>query len=260
MKAIKDRLLCSLQKHEWIHRLLRVGKAGVERAKSKILYRTYPSFDGRNLRPIYGLLSTYDIVSFDIFDTLISRKVGIPTNLFYVMEDRNGISGFHDKRIVAERTARQKCSEKNGEVDIFDIYRELADSPAADVGNMVREELRAEKETCYANPEIQMLYQLLAGKGSRMIAVSDMYIPGEYLRELLDNCGYSRIEQIFVSCDYGVAKGNGALQRLVQSSMGDKMKCIHIGDNFTSDVLGSKMAGWDAVWYKSMNNLHCSKE
>lgn len=39
MRAIKDRLQCSLQKHEWIHRLLRVGKAGVERAKSKILYR-----------------------------------------------------------------------------------------------------------------------------------------------------------------------------------------------------------------------------
>ena len=93
------------------------------------------------------------------------------------------------------------------------------------------------------------LYHILRRKGCRLIAVSDMYIPGSHLRKILSRVGYPEFEYVFVSCDCGAGKGNGALQRYVQSKLGENVRIIHIGDNFSSDVHGSKMAGWEAVWY-----------
>lgn len=253
MGAIKELLWRVSRRHKWLDKILRNGKTVIERMGSRVHGKCCLKFNAHNLRSICDLLLSYDIVSFDIFDTLISRKVGDPTDLFYVLEEKNGISGFHDTRIAIERVARQKCEKRNGEVDIFDIYRELANSLPINVEKMVCDEMLAEKETCYANPKMQTLYQLLTEKACRIIAVSDMYLPSEYLRELLNQCGYHKIEQVFASCDYGVGKGNGALQKLVQSELGDKLRFIHVGDNFTSDVRGSEMAGWRAVWYQDKN-------
>ena len=54
------------------------------------------------------LLSEYDVVSFDIFDTLILRPLAKPTDLFYILEKRLNIKCFHDLRIEAEVQARKE--------------------------------------------------------------------------------------------------------------------------------------------------------
>ena len=74
--------------------------------------------------------------------------------------------------------------------------------------------------------------------------------PETFLREMLDGCGYQMIERVFVSCEYGVGKAGGALQRVVSAELGEDLRYVHIGDNQQSDVRGSKAVGWDAVWYR----------
>lgn len=56
-------------------------------------------------------IKNYDIVSFDIFDTLLKRNVKEPTDVFSYMEKKYQINGFREKRIEAEKAARKK---KNG--------------------------------------------------------------------------------------------------------------------------------------------------
>ena len=55
------------------------------------------------------------IASFDIFDTLLTRRVGTPTSLFFILGDRAARSGlinitastFRDLRVKAEEDARE---------------------------------------------------------------------------------------------------------------------------------------------------------
>ncbi len=68
-------------------------------------------------------IKNYDIVSFDIFDTLLKRNVKEPTDVFSYMEKKYQINGFREKRIEAEKAARKK---KNGlEISLEDIYAEF---------------------------------------------------------------------------------------------------------------------------------------
>lgn len=246
-KGIKDCIWLFSQKYKYLYRILHFGNSGWKRVKTFLRGSKCLTFRGEKPWELVDKLATYDVVSFDIFDTLIIRDVDKPTDLFYRLEEKNGLPAFHDNRIRAEMDARRSSGKPNGEIDIFDIYQELSRYYSLDVNQRVREELAAEKMICHANPAIKELYRLLVEKGCRMIAVSDMYIPEKYLCELLEECGYTKIRQVYVSCDHGVGKGNGALQKLVQSELGDKLHVIHIGDNFASDVRGSELAGWNAV-------------
>ena len=71
------------------------------------------------------IIDQYDYISFDIFDTLILRNVAIPSDIFYLVENKekqslSTIPNFHDKRIEAEQLARKKKGFK--EITLNDIY------------------------------------------------------------------------------------------------------------------------------------------
>ena len=70
----------------------------------------------------------YDIVSFDIFDTLIERNVEKPTDIFFQVgvgcfSNYEMAMDFQKRRIIAEHIARN--ISKTGEVNLDDIYNAL---------------------------------------------------------------------------------------------------------------------------------------
>ena len=68
-------------------------------------------------------LENYEIISFDIFDTLIIRYVEKPEDIFSIIEYRiKDAIDFKNKRINAEKIARRKFER---EITIDDIYSEL---------------------------------------------------------------------------------------------------------------------------------------
>ena len=103
-----------------------------------------------NADKILKEVKNYDIVSFDIFDTLLKRNVKEPTDVFSYMEKKYQIDGFCEKRIEAEKTARKK---KNGlEVTLKDIYTEFG----TDYSD---EELETESELLIANDEVYPIFR-----------------------------------------------------------------------------------------------------
>lgn len=49
----------------------------------------------------------YDVISFDIFDTLLLRPFIKPTDLFWYIETKYDIQGFCQARILAEVQSRR---------------------------------------------------------------------------------------------------------------------------------------------------------
>ena len=246
-KELKDRLWFYSQQHEGLYQFLHRGNLIFKYLSDRIQGRAYSTYDGKHTEQLAERLSSYDVVSFDIFDTLILRPLKKPTDLFGLMEQRNGLFDFHDNRIQAEADARRRSS--SGEVNLFEIYDVLAPRYGQDGKEMALREIEEEKRVCYPNPAMTELFRWLADKGVRIIALSDMYLPAQFLREILDGCGFTSIADVFVSCEYGAGKTGGALQHIVQAKLGDKLRFIHIGDNLDSDVRGSIVAGWDAIRY-----------
>ncbi len=250
LKEMKDKLWHYSQRHKKLYKILHWGKSHLTNMVTIAHLHGGRSFtfDGTNPEALIEKLGRYDVISFDIFDTLIIRSIQKPTDLFAILEKKSGLCGFYDARIRAEADARQK--QLNGEITISDIYNELALYYEQDMQKVLLQEIEEEKNVCYADEAIKRLFKMATAHGIRIIAVSDMYLPQQVLRELLDSCGYDNIERVFVSCEYGSGKANGRLQRIVQQELGSELRFIHIGDNRNSDVYGSIAAGWDAIWYR----------
>ena len=202
------------------------------------------------------LLGRYDIVSFDLFDTLIFRACAAPQDVFWLVGNALYLSNFKDIRRNIERECRQR--HEDHEVFLEEIYEVVEQRYGVDKETGMCKELELERAVCFANPYMQEVVRLLQAQGKRIIVTSNMYLRAAQLRELLSACGYD-LDEIYVSCEQGCSKLHGALQKKLSGQFAGH-SVIHIGDNYRMDVEGSRMAGWKAVHYPNVSEAAQRRE
>lgn len=197
----------------------------------------------------------FEIFSFDIFDTLIFRPLGNPTEAFFLIGEKLKIADFKNIRINAEMKARTQCFAEKGhsEVSLRDIWNEIGRETGADVEKGMQTEMNVERSLCYANPFMLKVWEELKRKNKRIVVTSDMYLPKKFLEELLVSNGYSSYEKLYVSCEYGKNKASGSLYEVVREDLGKDICICHIGDNENSDMKMAKKVGLFAVHYPNVN-------
>lgn len=184
-----------------------------------------------------------DVVSFDIFDTAVTRLVDSPVDAFAEMEKRlikrhhDVAPGFALEREQAEQRARYNASVVGKEDVTLDvIYAELSSVyfPIF-IYDAKKTELEVERDLLVAVPEMLLLINRLHAQGKRIIFVSDMYLPSSFLYDVLVNLGYPATIP-FVSGELGATKHAGSIWPLVKDSVGCAYyKILHIGDDGWSD-------------------------
>lgn len=187
--------------------------------------------------------SDYEVVSFDMFDTLVSRLVCSPGDVFALVESRTGEGGFAKARVSAEHAAR---SRGKSEITLDDVYAELAGRFSQDqvLSSLKLNELQVERDVCVANNEGKRLFEAAKASGARIVVTSDMYLPSSFLEEILHSCGYKGWERLFVSCECGATKASGSLYSLLTRELRVKpARVLHIGDNQKSDLLRARQNG-----------------
>lgn len=205
----------------------------------------------------------YDYISFDIFDTLIKRNVINEKDIFKVVEKRynlkysKGISDFYSQRVEAEKKAR-KNRTKN-EINIDDIYRYINYSEKEK--RLLKEiEYETEIDFCVPNKRIKKIYDSCLSKNKKIIITSDMYLPNDVIKKILDKAGYLGYNKLYLSCDVNATKRKGDLFDYIINELGTK-KIIHIGDNAISDFCSAKIKKIDSILIKNrVNNLNYLKK
>lgn len=200
------------------------------------------------------LLSGYDVVTFDLFDTLVLRPFRSPADLFYLVGMKLNYLNFKNLRVTAEQEARKIKfqREKTYEVTLREIYDYMEQYMGIDSQRGMEAEMETEISLCQPNPYLKEIYHLLFARGQKMAVVSDMYLPKTVLRKILDSCGYTQLTEIFVSCEERVSKHEGGLFSLVKQHFGGEKRYIHMGDNPKADVDSAKRQGFEAVYYENV--------
>lgn len=195
-------------------------------------------------------LSRYQVISFDIFDTLVFRKCDVPADVFTRIGYELGILDFRERRICAEQLARKRTQKPEREVNLRDIYENFPTELPISLEKAMALEIAAEKDCIYANSYMLKVFHRLKQNGKILVATSDMYLSETTIRDILHRLGYEGFWRIFVSNEIGCNKWFGHLQRFVQNTAAvsaDEM--IHIGDNHRIDIVGTRYTGIKAVWY-----------
>lgn len=221
---------------------------------------TMPWNDGleRIKRAIAGLDGEApEVVSFDVFDTLIQRPFRQPSDLFSMLEDRwqkenrRCILAFADARAEAETSARAWARGRKEDVDLYDIYNALRMTCGAseDCAEAMRyAEMEAEIAFCQPRCTGVALYRMAKALGRRVVLTSDMYLDSETIGRMLNKCGIADWDAFFLSNERNALKWNGALYRVLLENVGCAPgKVLHIGDNWENDFIQPRKLGMNAL-------------
>ena len=197
------------------------------------------SYWARSLSHLWNGLRPFRRVSFDVFDTLITRPVLDPDHMFYLVEKRlKAVCGidvdFLRLRKQAELHAREK---KQGDVSIEEIYEALkaiGRLSEAQADQIRRLEIETEARLCCARDGMRELIIRLLDEGKELTYLSDMYLPSREIEALLRRCGIPTDScRILVSCETGKRKDDGGVWKRFIEEIAD----VHVGDNEHADVL-----------------------
>lgn len=195
------------------------------------------------------IVRQFDVVSFDIFDTLLLRPLLTPSDLFLKIELDEKVVGFARDRICAEGKARKVArSQGREEATLDEIYQLIPKWEG-----LKERELAAERACLVANPEMLDVFNEAKSQGKKVLIVSDMYLPADFLKEVLRENGIGGWDGFYVSSDQQGAKWSGALYDHILKDTGvvpDKI--LHIGDNANSDVLKANEKGIVAYGYQKV--------
>lgn len=198
--------------------------------------------------------------SFDIWDTCLTRSFSEPKHVFFEVARRlHGHECFEAPetaelarlRVTAEQKARE--SAPGGECRFEEIAAVLLGLVGEDLASRFMElEVQVEKE--YARPVLPMLGQVEENrtKGAAIVFISDMYLPGQLLQELLETHGFFKPgDSVFVSADHRANKYGGELFEIVRKVLGiDPARWTHWGDKLHADVLVPRRMGIRAIHYQ----------
>jgi hypothetical protein len=168
-------------------------------------------FVATDARTLFARLAQLDVLSLDIFDTALLRRVADPTTVFSLVEASDPcLAGFADLRVWAELEARRLATEAGrspeiGLDEIYDVVARKLQLSAADRIPLQTLELQSERNVLVANPVVLTWYERARALAKRVIFVSDMYLPATFLAEVLEASGYADPE-VYVSNTYGVGK------------------------------------------------------
>ena len=190
---------------------------------------------------ITNKIKNVEVVSFDIFDTLLIRPYIKPTDLFLQIDDIYDIK-FSKYRKLAEKKAwknlRKQKSDKE-DINIYDIYKFMPKN----LQNYLEKEIDLEKKILIKNPETIEILEFAKNSGKKIIITSDMYLPENIIIDIL-NINNIYYDKLYLSNVFSKRKDSGNLYKFIQKELDIPYnKIFHIGDNEYSDVKIPKNLG-----------------
>lgn len=200
----------------------------------------------------------FRFISVDVFDTLLLRQCGAPTDVFaragLLLEQTHQLplgctaDDYASLRIQAELTCRQQHGA--GEISLQQI---LAGIPGCVAQQQVYAdaELQAEQQFCVPNTVLIAVLQRLQQAGIQLVLLSDMYLSAQQIRQyLFQQQPFLLSLPLYVSSETGAAKHDGRAYGFLQQQLNiDPQYWLHIGDHWHADVVNARAAGLSAAWY-----------
>jgi len=149
------------------------------------------------------------------------------------------------QRIKAEHALAQKKGRDLYSLgEIYEVIGPGHTSP--------QDEIEMELRQCFVLTEGKRLLSAARKRGGTILFVSDMYLPGEFIRQLLSKHGlWQEGDSLYVSHEHGAAKHGSLFPKICQELSLAPDQIEHVGDNLRSDVLLPRKLGIRTVHFRA---------
>jgi hypothetical protein len=212
----------------------------------------------------------FDTISFDVFDTLIHRRVAPEIVVDSVARTLQHLIIEHG--LNAPASCLLRCRDQaylrltavhvSKGLDPDTTLDELALTWVAEATGLpidapivvriareiVATEAASERRVAYGNVTLAKLLPTLRGRGARLLAISDMYLGHAHVAPLLADAGMlDCFDAVYVSGDHRLLKRTGRLFGHVCAQENIiPGRWLHIGDNFEVDGIAATRQGAQA--------------
>lgn len=212
------------------------------------------SYWNRNAGELRNAIDRHEVITFDIFDTLVTRCVLLPQDVFRLVDRRMfgthgnpGTFDFYRERI---RAAGKQDGLYFSLEEIYDKIQEdlgLSDETRA---QLMAAELQVEAEAIVPRKAIVDALRYAIRQGKEVWLISDMYLTKSMITALLAKAGIDDVppERILISCEEQADKKSGALfKRFLEKYIPSRSASavLHVGDNPVGDDAMPRKYGCD---------------
>ena len=189
-------------------------------------------------------IMAHEVISFDVFDTLVMRRVLYFADVFSVVERRYGVKGLREARIQAEREVNRQGRAAHITM-IYQRLQKILGITSAEAARLQEQEMAVEREVLVVRRDMVQVMKFAIASGKRVYLISDMYWSCQALEDVLSDLGICGYRKLFVSSEYGKFKSQGLFSLFKQEVEGRSY--LHIGDNAEMDIMYAQMCGLDTL-------------
>jgi len=207
----------------------------------------FKNVSGASKEDLIKMSSDSDVISFDLFDTLVMRKTRSYTDVFELLDIK-----LHDEGIIIPDFAKRRLfSEKELSKDkpprleqIYDHVLKSSGGCSFSAEDLAKREWELDYSLLVGREAVREMFESFVSKGKKVVITTDTYYSKDQITQILDRNGISGYDDILVSCAYGTAKTQELFSVLSDKYIGKRI--LHIGDDEFADIEKAKSHGIDA--------------
>jgi len=212
-----------------------------------------------NIEKIKEKILKHDIISFDLYDTLITRKIINPHEVFDLIEKKiNSKFSRNIKYAVKRIECENECFiEHSHNFNIDDIYKKLGKKLKVNkniLSFIKKTELDTEYKITQPRKKIIDLYNFSIKKGKNVNIISDMYLDNQSVKKILKKNKIKNYKNLLISGEIKKNKLDGTMFSYFKNIQKGK-KYLHIGDDYNSDIVKAKQNKINSIKVLSIREL-----
>ena len=200
-------------------------------------------------------IEKHDIISFDIFDTLVMRNVYYNKDVFRLMalqlDPVWGID-FFSVRTEAEQVLSRETYPYIEE--IYDYISQKYPCLQGKEAELIALEIQMETDLILPRQDVVEMFYLAQKLQKKVYIVSDMYMHHDTLAAILEKKGITGYEKLLVSSEYNSSKPQHLFEHYLKEI--PEGTCLHIGDSWVCDILPSGKLGIDSFRLKMSTEIY----
>lgn len=201
-----------------------------------------------SLRKVELAIDEHDVISFDVFDTLLQRKTWVPGDVINLTAHRAHTElGITPEDFINARREAKKHSTKN-EVPLterYEIIGRILKLDTLTTSKLYAFEIEIEEGLLEARTIGKLAFEYAKSQDKRVIVTSDTYFTESQIGEFLA-CAGMVPDAIYASSTYDATKENGDLYKVLLEQ--EPEKTLHIGDNYKADITNSSKYKISSNW------------
>lgn len=197
----------------------------------------FSKVNGNSRQILLKKIEIADVISFDLFDTLVTRRVFSYTDIFELLdlqlrEREIIIQDFARLRLHAEKELSKKDAPCLEEIYYFVLKGAGCDLISAE--ELADMEWKLEQNVDIERKDVCEVLKKAVSEGKTVVITTDTYYSRKQIEELLERFELKGVSDIFVSCEYNTSKTQNLFE-ICKKKYGGKT-ILHIGDDEFADV------------------------